>query len=121
MLNIYIFIIILINISIITIIFWLITLIELYFNKNTQHETKSVVYECGFLTINKNIFPVTLNLIILLFFVILYEVEFILILPIFLSINTFSNIQIILSSIIFLIIITTLYMDIWLKKINWIY
>lgn len=121
MLNTYIYIIILCNISIITIIFWLITLIEIYFNKNTQHEIKSSVYECGFLTVNKNIFPVTTNLVILLMFAVVYEVEFIVVTPLFLSINVLTVTQLFSFALIFFVIIITLYVDIWLKKINWIY
>ncbi len=114
-------ILILCNISVVTVIFWLITLFEIYLNKNTQHETKSSVYECGFLTVNKNVFPVTTNLIILLMFAVVYEVEFIVITPLFLSINVLTVTQLFSLVLIFFVIVVTLYIDIWLKKINWIY
>lgn len=115
------FIIIVCNISVVTVIFWLITLLEIYFNKNTQHEVKSSVYECGFLTVNKNVFPVTTNLIILLMFAVIYEVEFLVVVPLFLSINVLTVTQLFNLILIFFVIIMTLYVDIWLKKINWIY
>lgn len=121
MLNFYYILSIFINLTIITLIFWLITQLEIFFNKNTNHEIKSTVYECGFLTINKNIFPVTLNLILLLFFVIIYEIEFILIIPIILISNTFTYSLNFLLGVLLFIIIITLYLDIWLQKINWVY
>lgn len=96
-------------------------MIEVFFNKNTHNKIKTDVYECGFITINKNIFPVTLNLIILLFFVIIYEIEFILLIPFLLSTQILTNVYYIYTSLLFFFIILTLYFDIWLLKINWIY
>lgn len=87
-------------------------MLEVYFNKNTQHETKTNIYECGFLTVGKNIFPVTLNLILLLFFVIIYEVEFVLIVPLFITFIQISNHTIFIICSLFYIITLTLYFDI---------
>ena len=109
------------NFFIITILFWVITLLELIFNKNTDNSIKTDVYECGFNTVSKINFPVTLNTIILLFFVLIYEVEFILLTPLMLLTTGQLNSIIINLTLLFFIIIITLYLDIWLKKIYWVY
>lgn len=121
MLQITILLFIFINFVLLTIIFWLITLIEYYININTDNNVKSDIYECGFITINKNIFPINLNTIILLFFVIIYEIELIFLAPFFINFKFTSNLIVIAMLVIILIIVSTLYFDIWLKKINWIY
>lgn len=112
---------ILLNFVIITIVFWLITLLELYLNKNTNNNIKTTIYECGFLTINKNIFQLNYNTIILLLFVIIYEVEFIILIPIFLSLSWATTNTILLICILFVVIVVTLYLDIWLNKLTWVY
>lgn len=112
---------IVLNFVLVTIIFWLITLLELYINKNTNNNTKTTIYECGFLTINKNIFQINYNTIILLLFVIVYEVEFIILIPLFLSVTWLSSSLMFGLSILLLIIVLTLYFDIWLNKLAWLY
>lgn len=121
MFNTVILILLLLNFIIITIIFWLITLLELYLNKNTNNDIKTTIYECGFLTINKNIFQINYNTIILLLFVIIYEVEFIILIPIFLSLSWATTNVILSIGFLFFVIIITLYFDIWLNKLSWVY
>lgn len=109
------------NFSIISLILWLVTFLECYINKNTQHYTKTTVYECGFWTINKNVFPISLNTILLLLFVIIYEVELILLTPLLVTsyTNSFQIHTLVLVVIYFVII--TLLLDVNLKKITWVY
>lgn len=121
MFNVNLLLLMLINFVLVSMLFWLITLIELIFNKNTDNQIKNDVYECGFNTINKTVFPVTLNTIILLFFVIIYEVEFVLLTPLLLLTTGPLTYYIVNTLIIFNFIIATLYLDIWLKKIYWVY
>lgn len=111
----------LINFLIVTLIFWLITLIELGLNTNSDNPIKNDVYECGFKTVNKVTFPVTLNTIVLLLFVVIYEIEFIALLPVFLNFKISIGGVIILFLFLFWIIIVTLYLDVLLKKIYWVY
>lgn len=121
MFNLSVYLLILINFVVVTLIFWLLTLVELMLNKNTDNEIKNDVYECGFNTINKTTFPVTLNTIILLLFVIIYEVEFIILTPFLLNLTVSIGNLTYYFSFLFLTIIITLYLDIWLKKIFWVY
>lgn len=121
MLNNLIINIIIFNFSIITVILWIITLIESYTNKNTSHNVKQTIYECGFFSISKNVLPLSVNTIILAIFVVIYEVELILLIPIslnwfFLSILT-TNTLFVVIYIIFL----TLCLDFFLNKLNWVY
>lgn len=99
----------------------MLTLVELILNKNTDNEVKNDVYECGFNTINKTTFPVTLNTVVLLMFVIVYEVEFVILTPLLLNFTVNIGNVVLPLSFLFLVIITTLYLDIWLKKIYWVY
>lgn len=111
----------LINFTIVTAIFWLLTLVELSLNKSTDNDIKNDVYECGFNTINKTTFPVTLNTITLLMFVIVYEVEFVILTPFLLNFTVNIGSLIFPFIVLFAVIIVTLYLDIWLKKIYWVY
>lgn len=110
-----------ISFTIVAVLFWAITLLELFFNKNFNNFTKTTVYECGFLTINKNTLPITLNVITLLFFVIIYEIEFILLVPFLLSVNLANTTLLICVATLLFVIILTLYWDFFLNKLNWNY
>lgn len=112
MFNISTYLLVLINFVAVTFVFWLLTLVELFLNKSTDNEVKNDVYECGFNTINKTTFPITLNTIILLMFVIVYEVEFIILTPLLLNFTVNINSLVFPFGFLFLVIIVTLYLDI---------
>ena len=109
------------NFSIVTVLFWLLTLVELKLNKSTDNDIKNDVYECGFNTINKTTFPVTLNTIVMLMFVIVYEAELVVLIPFLLNLAVSIGWATYQLSFLFLVIIVTLYLDVWLKRIYWVY
>ena len=119
MFNVSINLLLFISFTTVAVLFWALTLLELFFNKNFNNFTKTTVYECGFLTINKNTFPITLNIITLLFFVIIYEIEFILLVPFLLSVNLANTSLIVFTFSLMWLIVITLYWDFFLNKLNW--
>lgn len=121
MLNNWVMTILFINFSIVSIILWLVTGLECYINKNTNHKIKNTIYECGFITISKNIFPISLNTILLLLFVIIYEIEFILMTPLLITMYTSGISTKLVTLIFFYVIILTLLIDINLRKVTWVF
>lgn len=121
MLNSFVVTILIFNFTVVSLILWLVTLLEVYVNKNTNHFIKSTVYECGFFSVSKNTVPISLNTIILVLFVFIYEIEFIILLPVTLNwfyINITNSINLI---VIVYVIFITLVLDFYLNKLNWVF
>ena len=121
MLNFFLLNILVTNLTIVTLILWLVSLIDLYSNKNSNNYLKKEIYECGFYSINKNVFYININTIYLLFFVLLYEVELILIIPFLINFYYFSHYYQLLFTFIFFLILYTLFIDFEFNKVQWLF
>ena len=92
------------HVFIFCLIFWLLTWIAEYFFKKKNTKTKYQFYECGFKTISELNVQINLNFSIVCIFLILYDVEFIFLYPIFFNFF-FLNYIIIFTLLFFLSII----------------
>lgn len=107
------------NILIFSIIFWLLTWVGEYFYKKKNQTSKKKFYECGFKSINDINIQINLNFSILCVFLILYDVEFIFILPAVMNIMFFSLTNYILLCVFIYLIIISLIYDIQMNAMNW--
>lgn len=78
------------NVFIFTLIFWFLTWIAEYFFKSKNNKNKTQVYECGFKSIAELNIQINLGFSIVCSFLILYDVEFIFLYPIFFNFFFFS-------------------------------
>lgn len=101
------------------IIFWLLTWAGEFFFKKKNHKTKKNFYECGFKsTVDINI-QINFNFIILCVFLILYDVEFIFLIPFYTNLINLSMISLVILYVYILLILLSLIYDWQMNALNW--
>jgi len=109
------------NIFIFVMIFWLLTWCGEYFYKVKNHSSKKQFYECGFKTISDLNLQINLNFAIVCVFLVLYDVEFIFLIPIFFNLGILSFFQFFILMSFFTLIILSLVYDWQNQALNWQY
>lgn len=110
-----------VNVVIFCMIFWALTILgELYYRK-AEHTSKKQYYECGFKSLSANHIGVNINFTLLAVFLILYDVEFVVLYPALFnfSIITFSQYVFFIVFIVFILV--SLYYDYQVNALNWQY
>lgn len=107
------------NILIFSLIFWLLTWAGEYFFKKKNHATKKNLYECGFKSTSDINIQINLNFSILCVFLILYDIEFTFLIPVFFNFFYLSLLQYIILNIFVIIILISLVYDWQMNSLNW--
>jgi NADH-quinone oxidoreductase subunit A len=91
---------------------------EFFFTKK-NHISKKQFYECGFKALSDVNLQINLNFFMLCIFLVLYDVEFLLLFP-FLFCNSLADFYSLLIVIFFIfLIIVSLYYDLQVNSLNW--
>ena len=107
------------NIFIFSIIFWGLTWAGEYFFKKKNHATKRNFYECGFKSTSDINLQINFNFSMICIFLILYDIEFTLLIPMFFNFSfLFLFNYLLLVSFIILIILSLIY-DWQMNALNW--
>jgi len=109
------------NILTFSIIFWLLTWAGEFFYKKKNHLTKRNFYECGFKSTTDVNIQINFNFSIICVFLILYDIEFTLLIPIFFNLYYIFLIQFILVILFIVLIIISLIYDWQMNALNWQY
>ena len=109
------------NIFLFVCIFWLLTWIGEYFYTRKDHVSKKQFYECGFKTITDVDIQLNMNFSILCLFLILYDVEFVLLIPIFFNFESITIFSYFVLIIFISLIILSLLYDWQMNALNWQY
>ena len=107
------------NIFLFSLIFWLFTWIGEFFYKKKNHVFKKNFYECGFKSTSDINIQINFNFSIVCVFLILYDIEFTLLIPFlvnFININIFNFF---LCVIFIKLIIISLIYDWQMNALNW--
>jgi NADH:ubiquinone oxidoreductase subunit 3 (subunit A) len=98
------------NVLIFGLIFWLLTWATEWFFQKKNHVSKGQLYECGFKAISDINIQINLNFSMVCVFLILYDVEFIFLFPLFFN-SIFSNLVVfyVFFFFIFFILISLVY------------
>lgn len=107
------------NIFIFTLIFWLLTWIGEYFFKKKNHKNKKKFYECGFKSISDINIQINFNFSLICVFLILYDIEFTLLIPILFNLYYISIFQYFILIIFIILIILSLIYDWQMNALNW--
>jgi len=107
------------NIMIFSLIFWLLTWAGEYFYKRKNHASKKNFYECGFKSTTDINIQINLNFSILCVFLILYDIEFTFLIPVFFNFFYLSLLQYIVLNIFIIIILVSLVYDWQMNALNW--
>jgi len=109
------------NIFLFSLIFWLLTWAGEFFYKKKNHATKRNFYECEFKsTTNVNI-QINFNFSMICVFLILYDVEFTLLIPMFFNLYYMYVLQFFLLITFISLIILSLIYDWQMNALNWQY
>lgn len=109
------------NVFIFTLIFWGLTVLGSYFYKKKNHTSKRQFYECGFKVFSDINIQINLNFAMLCVFLILYDIEFVLLFPILFNILNITIYQFIFFLAFVLLIILSLYYDWQTNALSWQY
>lgn len=104
-------IILILNVLIFCVIFWLLTWFAEYFYTIKQQLTKKQFYECGFKSISELNIQINLGFFMVAVFLILYETEFNFLFPLLFNYSTFSLLEFILILIFISLILLSLLYD----------
>ncbi len=109
---------IIINAILFSFIFWILTFVSKYLYSNKYYNTKNNFYECGFKNINKK--PAyEINFILLLLFILIYDGEFLLIIPFSLNANVYTPEVFLCFFFFFLLFIISLLFDYSYSALEW--
>lgn len=113
------FIQLIINALFFSFIFWILTFVSKIFYSNRYYSYKLNFYECGFKNITKVKTTYEVNFILVLLFLLIYDGEFLILIPLTLYIN-FLSFEIIVSAIFFIVwFIITLVFDYAYHALEW--
>jgi len=107
------------NILIFTLIFWLLTWIGEFFFTKKNHSTKKNFYECGFKSVSDINIQINFNFSMICVFLILYDIEFTLLIPVFFNLFYISYFNFLLILLFISLIILSLIYDWQLNALNW--
>ena len=109
------------NIVIVSTVFWVLTYLGYLVRDEFVNYEVGLFYECGFKSLQNVNIKFNLNSIIAALFVILYEIEFILIIPYSFSV-TILDINVVPLLFLFLLsIVVTLVFDVFTHSLVWLY
>jgi NADH-quinone oxidoreductase subunit A len=107
------------NIIIFSLIFWFLTWACEYFYKKKNHLTKRQVYECGFKSFDNLNIQINLNFILLCVFLVLYDVEFLFLVPILFNLYNIMIYHYIILLLFFILIVISLLYDFQMHALSW--
>lgn len=99
------------NILIFCVIFWLLSWAGEFFYKKKNHFSKRNFYECGFKSTSDVNIQINFNFSMICVFLILYDIEFTLLIPVFFNMNLVVYFNFILILFFIILIILSLVYD----------
>lgn len=111
--------ILILNISIFSLIFWLLTILGELFVKKYKNIHKIEFYECGFKAFHTNYTNFNFNFMLIMLFLILYDVEFLIFTPFFINFNINTQTTFVWLIIFSTLIIASLWFDWLTNALNW--
>jgi NADH-quinone oxidoreductase subunit A len=113
------FVMLLQNIILMGLIFWLLTDLTEYFYTKKNHTNKKLFYECGFLSISDVKITININFQMVAVFLILYDIEFIFLICLALGMHNLNWIEFITALIFIMSIVYSLYYDWQYNSLSW--
>jgi len=110
-----------VNILLVSTLFWLLTYIGYIVRDDFENYDIGIFYECGFRSLQKVNIKFNLNTLVLSLFLILYEIEFLFLIPYSFTLDIMCIHTAPLFFIFILFILVTLLFDIYTQTIIWVY
>lgn len=107
------------HIFIITILFWALAFLNNFFFKKRKNKDQKMLYECGFRSLSQVNLDLNINFFISACLVLLYELEFLFLIPLLFNFNYFSIQSLFYILIIFFFFFLSFYLDVKLNLTKW--
>lgn len=108
-----------VNVILFSLIFWIITFILKYYYSNKNFNYKLNFYECGFKSLNNIKIQYNINFILIVLFLLIYDGEFLVLIPLSLNISLLNFISVILLFLFMILLIVTLLYDLIYNSLEW--
>jgi len=110
---------IIINAVLFSFIFWILTFVFKFYYSNKTYNYKLNFYECGFKSLTNIKIQYTINFTLIMLFLLIYDGEFLILIPLALNISILTLNSLILLLIFILFLIVTLLMDYVYNSLEW--
>lgn len=110
---------VIINAIFFSFIFWILTFILKYFYSNKNTNYKLNFYECGFKSLTNIKVQYNINFILIILFLIIYDGEFLVLLPFSLNLNIINITSLLVLLIFLFLLIITLIYDLIYNALEW--
>jgi len=107
------------NVIVFSLIFWLLLLLSSFFYKIKNQNSKKHFCECGFKSLSDINIQININFVMLCIFLILYDIEFILVFPLLFNITYAYIIQIYTFLLFILFVVISLFYDWQTNSLGW--
>jgi NADH:ubiquinone oxidoreductase subunit 3 (subunit A) len=107
------------NAIIFSFIFWILTFIFKIYYSNKNYNYKLNFYECGFKSLNNIKIQYNINFILIILFLLIYDGEFLILIPVSLNLNILNFISLFILSTFIILLIVTLIFDYIYNALEW--
>jgi NADH:ubiquinone oxidoreductase subunit 3 (subunit A) len=107
------------NAIIFSFIFWILTFSFKYYYSNKNYNYKLNFYECGFKSLNTIKIQYNINFTLIILFLLIYDGEFLILVPIALNVNILNFVSLFLLILFMLLLIFTLLFDYMFNSLEW--
>lgn len=107
------------NAIIFSFIFWALTFIFKFYYSNKNSNYKLNFYECGFKSLNNIKIQYNINFTLIILFLLIYDGEFLILVPVALNINILNFISLMLLLLFILLLVFTLMFDYVFNSLEW--
>ncbi len=104
-----------------SVIFWVLSLINMLFSKKKNHFFKKKFYECGFSALSDINISININFLLIGVFLILYDIEFTFLFPFLVNIGLVNIYSFTPFFLFFFLILLSLLYDLQLSALDWQY
>lgn len=108
-----------INAIFFSVLFWILTFVSKYFYSNKYYATKLNFYECGFKSLTQFQVNYNINFLLLILFLLLYDGEFLIIIPFSLNIFISSYLTYVIVFYFLVWLYLTLVLDYIFNALEW--
>lgn len=110
---------VIVNAVVFSLIFWILTFILKFYYSNKNFNYKLNFYECGFKSLNNIKIQYNINFILIILFLLIYDGEFLILIPLSLNIKLLNFTSISLFVIFIFLLIATLLYDLIYNSLEW--
>lgn len=111
--------IVILNAIFFSLIFWLLTFLFKFYYSNKTYNYKLTFYECGFKSLTNIKIQYNINFILIALFLLIYDGEFLILIPLALNINLLNFTSIFILFIFLILLIFTLLFDLIYNSLEW--